>query len=452
MAKNGRGRPPKPSNKRKNTSKKATKQSNNNKSAAKPDAEIYNCKWGKLLEGGCVDLKYSADLKCCEFCLACNNMMHIDCYLTALKITTNARPRKINDDQLRCPKHCPHYIEHLEQMKKKNSPEKDERKRPPEKRPSEEDEMGMKQPAKHAQASAYRNRTDSSSEEDDRKQPTKESGEIDLSEDDTTSDEDDGGGKQRSRKSDTWNCHDGDLMPYDGGHSSSEEVSCSSMDYSSDDNSDDDHDDDDDGNNNGQGASKATTTTTKKKAAGAGNETAAEERTVATATTETAAAAAGSTASTSLSTIEDAAIAFAQRGFTLDGSELKKGDKLNKVGGVVCRLLREHPDPDGENQMDPSDISQMFDGWVNPAWWEIAFETWQVLYEMLDKKKEKIKSGTKVGGVFSEHACKLGRIFHTEQCEDATCDLCDRSLPPRLSSQEIVCVVCVCVYVLSSPI
>ena len=102
--------------------------------------------------------------------------------------------------------------------------------------------------------------------------------------------------------------------------------------------------------------------------------------------------------------------------------------------------------------MDPSDISQMFDGWVNPAWWEIAFETWQVLYEMLDKKKEKIKSGTKVGGVFSEHACKLGRIFHTEQCEDATCDLCDRSLPPRLSSQEIVCVVCVCVYVLSSPI
>ena len=42
MAKNGPGRPPKPSNKRKNTSKKATKPSNNNKSAAKPDAEIYD--------------------------------------------------------------------------------------------------------------------------------------------------------------------------------------------------------------------------------------------------------------------------------------------------------------------------------------------------------------------------------------------------------------------------
>ena len=38
MAKNGPGSPPKPSNNRKTTSKKATKPSNNNKSAAKPDA------------------------------------------------------------------------------------------------------------------------------------------------------------------------------------------------------------------------------------------------------------------------------------------------------------------------------------------------------------------------------------------------------------------------------
>ena len=388
---------------------------------------------------------YSDDLKCCTHCLACNAMMHVDCYLEALSIMTNETSLEkldINEERMRCPEHCPHYKQYLEQQKKENPREKNGRKRPPEKRLSGGDEMGMKQPTTYAQASAYHSRTDSSSEEDNRKQPAKERDESDLSDD-----ENDGGGKQPS---DTWNCH-GDLMPYDGyGRSSSEEESCSSMDYNNDDDSDDDSGDDhddDDGNNKGQGAS---TTTTKRKAATVGNETAATERMAATATTETAAAA-GATASTSVPTIEDAAIEFAQRGFTLDGSELKKEHKLKRVGGVVCRLLRDHPDPDGENQMDPSDISGMFDGWVNPAWWDIAFESWQVLYEMLDKKKEKIKSGTKVGGVFSEHACKLGRIFHTEQCEDATCDLCDRSLPPRLQSRRMVCVVCVCVYVLSSP-
>jgi len=438
MAETKSGGPPKPSNKRKTTSKKATKPPNNNKSATKPDVETHYCKWGECLAGGCRDLKYSADLMCCEFSFACNNMMHVDCYLAALYISTNAPTLKdlgITDESnfewMRCPEHCDHYKKYRERKKKKSPPENNGRTRLPEKRSLEEDEMGMKQPETYAQASAYHSGTDSSSEEDDRKQPAKKRGEIDhlLSDDDTTSDENDGGGKQPSRKLDTWNCCDGDLMPYEGGRCNSEEGSCSSIDSSSDDTSDDD--DDDDGNNSGQGAS-----TTKKKAARVGNETAAAERMVATATTETAAAA-GATSSTSVSTIEDAAIAFAQRGFTLDGTELKKEDKQNIVGVVVCRLLRDHPDPDGENQMDPSEISQMFDGWVNPAWWHIAFDTWQVLYEMLDKKKEKIKGGTNVGGVFSEHACKLGRIFHTEQCVDATCDLCDRSLPPRVPSQEM---------------
>ncbi len=426
MTKEKPGGAPKPSNKRKTTSEKAAKTSNNIISAAKPDAnervdreEDSPCVWGKKFSGGCVE-QFRGPLAFCYGAVACNNTMHLGCYIEALKITTNYTPLEVlgidksllssTDSKdfhwLRCHEHCNHYKEWRRNV--------------------DEGEMGTKQPETYVQASAYHSRADSSSDEDDRKQPAKKkSGDDYLS--------DDGGGKQPSRKK--WNCVNEDLMPYDGSRSNSEEGSCSSMDSSNDDTSDDDNDDDDnddddhggdddDGNNKGQGA--LTATTTKNKAARVGNGTAAAERMGATATTETAAAAAaGATTS-----IEDAAAAFARRKFTVDGIELQAEDKKKIVGDVVCRLLRDHPNPDGENQsIDTKDYPQMFDGWVNPAWWEIVFETWQGLYAMLDGKN-KIKAN--VGGPFSELACKLGCIFHTELCEDETCDLCDRSLPPRL--------------------
>mmetsp|Transcript_22607 Transcript_22607/g.32292 ORF Transcript_22607/g.32292 Transcript_22607/m.32292 type:complete len:102 (-) Transcript_22607:687-992(-) len=101
MAKTKSGGPPKPSNKRKTTSKKATKPSNNNKSAAKPDADDRvdreeSCIWGdEVLVGGCIEPELRGDLKCCEGALACNNMMHVGCYLRLCVSQQIKRPWKI---------------------------------------------------------------------------------------------------------------------------------------------------------------------------------------------------------------------------------------------------------------------------------------------------------------------------------------------------------------------
>jgi len=245
MVKEKPGGAPKPSNKRKTTSEKAAKPSNNNKSAAKLDAnervdreEDPPCVWGEKIEGGCVE-QLRGPLMYCYGAVACNNTMHLGCYIEALKITTNKTPLEVlgidksllssadskHFHWLRCHEHCNHYKEWRRCLS------------------SKEGEMGTNQPETYVQASAYHSRADSSSDEDDRKQPAKKRGRDDYLSDDDTSSDDDGGGKQPSRKK--WNCVNDDLMPYDGSRSNSEEGSCSSMDSNNDDTSDDDNDDDD---------------------------------------------------------------------------------------------------------------------------------------------------------------------------------------------------------------
>ena len=127
---------------------------------------------------------------------------------------------------------------------------------------------------------------------------------------------------------------------------------------------------------------------------------------------------------------EDIANAFSQKNFQVGGESLDKDAKFKIVSDFVC--LFTHLDAEGENSMDRSALIEIFDGWFRPEWWEIAFDVWEQLWDMLDKKtKTKFpKSGLNVKGRFAELACQLGCMLHTQQCEQVPCDLCAPNLPP----------------------
>jgi len=115
--------------------------------------------------------------------------------------------------------------------------------------------------------------------------------------------------------------------------------------------------------------------------------------------------------------------------------------KMAKVASFVKRILRD--DPDLVKQDEPNLLHSYFESWVDVAWTEVFTNLWFVLRDMLNKKKDGFRSNVNVSGTFSECACKLGRMFHTQQCKKDNCDLCDDSLPDRAVSFELVCVMCV---------
>ncbi|KAL7441670.1 hypothetical protein ACHAXM_007953 [Skeletonema potamos] len=245
-----------------------------------------------------------------------------------------------------------------------------------------------------------------------------------------------------------WNIDDiygDDLPPYHPGmNSSSEDGSSSSTSRGSDDSSDDSSDDDND--NDGRGVAKAKKK--RKDTEGADSETTATTTTAAaSATTTTAAAAAAATTTTAAAatiaaaaaipalSIEVVATEFAKKGFQLDGTVLNAKAKMTKVASFVKRILRD--DPDLVKQDEPHLLHSYFESWVDVAWTEVFTNLWFVLRDMLNKKKDGFRSNVNVSGTFSECACKLGRMFHTQQCKKDNCDLCDDSLPDRAVSFEL---------------